>query len=264
MKLEIDFVDALPRRVSFAGQLIGQEWGVETADRGSFFTLTEGGCCFTIISDRVVSEPQYALRTLEVRMAEGHWRLRLETVVSQSSLTFRSQLKALEDSWFQDFVNRYRFESRVFDQARIAGRDLHHVSSNRWYQFPVNRVELFGEDVSATVQVTKYHTAGRFRQEAYVRDEPLGNWVVHGRFIPHPPEALWIRWDTRFGRVVDLRGVWARWLLAARGMRSWLWYRAERVGGHPNFQAQGLARLRAGESIMMETVASFSTGRGQL
>ena len=134
-----------------------------------------------------------------------------------------------------------------------------HTSSNRWYQFPVDKAILIGKEIIATVKTIRYQGKDKFRREMYVRDEPTGRWVVHARLMPDPPQQLWIRWDTRFGRVVDLRDKWARRLFNASSIVwSKLWYRAERAGGRPNLQAQGLTCLNAGEAIMLETGVWFS------
>ena len=75
---------------------------------------------------------------------------------------------------------------------------------------------------------------------------------MHARLIPKMPYALlWVRWFNRFARI-SLPGWASRILLSVPGLKSRLWYAAERGGRNVlQLQASGLARLDAGEHVAL-------------
>lgn len=230
---------------------MGTRWGVETADRGSFFSL-DGGHGW--VAKRRIDHTSSGIyrHELEVRMAEGHWVLHTEVYPEGDVLVRHQRLVCLSRTWFQDFVCRFRFCKSLFQTAQIAGRHFAHRGTNRWYQYPVRIATLHGERLSLKVKVSDWYGAGKFNQEMYVRDEPGDAWIVHARLMPSMHDAYWIRWDTRLGRILNVPDRVARPLLKVPIIKKNLWYRAERTGGRPNLQGQSLVCLEQGDELVIE------------
>jgi hypothetical protein len=110
----------------------------------------------------------------------------------------------------------------------------------------------------ARLSLTGWSGPATFSPHAYVRDEVGPYWIVHFRLFPETPDEYWIKWDSKWGRLVDIRSKLASAILSFKGLRNVLWYRAERCGGRPNIQALGLVRLAAGETLKLEVDCAFS------
>lgn len=248
--MQIEFERGLVKRL-VCGGINGGDWGAETADRKSFFTLTERhrGC---------EHETQSCLpmehgfrRRVEARMGEGHWAMDIETRVQDNKISIKQSLTCIEASVFQDFVVRFKFDKASFEEGRIGGRSIRHANTNIWNQYPVNVATLSGPNGTVTIRVGHCETAGKFRQELYIRDEPA-SWIVHARFIPlEPSDLYWIRWGNRFFNW-SLGDAASRRILRLRWLKNMLWYLAERRGGRPALQAQGLVVLDPGVRISID------------
>ena len=235
------------------GKIRGFNWGNETADRRSFYNPVENSFGVRILRDNSSSDTgeNERKREVEVLMGEGHWSLSTSTTVNDHSIKISQRLTCLDSSLFQDFVMRFCFSKKSFDQALIAGKVIRHVNSNVWHQYPVTEVILQNVTTVLSIKVLGADTAGKFKQEMYVRDEP-DHWIVHARMIPIEPYALyWIRWANRFFRL-SLGARFSSLLLMVTPLKKILWYLGERKGGKPNLQAQGLARLKEGEVLSFD------------
>lgn len=255
MDTKIEYKNGLPSRVIAGNSVLGENWGAETSDRHSFFTLTGNSVNCRVLSDKSYKKNGVIIRELIVEMVQGTFLLRHEVQQEEGIIFRRQKLVCITDSVFQDYVTRYKFNKSLFANAEIAGHSFVHRGSNIWNQFKTKSAKLHGEDFNVRINVTNCETEGKFRQEMYVRDEPGDSWIVHGRLIPDPPEKLWIRWDTRYGRIIDISGRTASLILRNNLLRRYLWHLAERKGGRPNIQAQGLAFLPEGSTISLDTEA---------
>lgn len=239
----------LPYGVVSHGHVLSHGWDVETSDREAFFALTQphGRKPATRDGDRAVG-------TYRVAMPEGGWQLELGTDLDDGVVHRRQTLTATGPVVLQDFVCRYRFPRVLFPRARIAGRVFTHRGRNTWHQYPTAGVELSGPSWTATIG-TEYTCRGKalFRLDHYVRDEPGPDWVVHARLMPHPEALRWLRWDTRWGRLLDVRHPAALRVLAATRLDRPLWHLAERRGGRPNLELLGLAVLAAGTVLRLDS-----------
>jgi hypothetical protein len=236
----------------------GERWGVETADRLSFFTLTEllRGC--EIISDHHSVERDRACRWVEVRMREGHWRVGISTTIRQECVNYEAELVCKDVSLFQDFVLRLTFERSSVRYAKIADQVVRHEDTNVWHQYAVDQAWLYSDSGFAEVKVdtSATETAGRFQQVLYVRDQP-GLWVVHARLIPiEPADVYWVRWINRLF-CVSLNHQQSTWLLQNPWIKRNLWYLSERRGGRPQLQASGLARVDVGQRLRLRLTCRF-------
>lgn len=245
--MQIEWQEGLAARV-VSGRIKGTGWGAETADRASFFTLTDRPYGCDIRTTNLSSIQGGFARQTEVVMAEGHWLLDMALQHDGTMFRVEQTLHCIEDSLLQDFVVRFKFDRSAFDAASIGGRTVKHMSRNVWHQYPVHHVTLHGPHGTAEVSLFDAITCDRFLPHIYVRDEP-GSWIVHVRLIPSEPcDLYWIRWANRFFSV-SLGDHWSRRLLKWGWLKKKLWYLAERRGGRPALQAQGLARLRRGDTI---------------
>lgn len=224
--------------------------GIETADRGSFFSSTDNtGFGYRVVSQVFSTVGKKQTSECEIEMHEGHWRIAATIEFRDHKLVRTQKLTCIKDSVFQDFVMRFRVPKHDFPFAYINNIGLVHESRNYWTQFPVNYVKLLSEVHKLSIRTTSWHGSRKFRLDSYVRDEPGDYWIVHVRLMPDPPDEFWIRWDTRWGRLIDLRDPFAGWLLRRKSVRRCLWYRAERKGGRPNVQGQGISILPAGSDL---------------
>lgn len=248
-----------PLAVSLNGLPIGSEWGVETADRGSFVSATEKGWNNEREWEDVEEGETSSSASLIATLSESKHRIEMysrcvgETIVRDVSLT------TLKDSVFQDFVCRYRFDAIKFPVGIIAGREIKHESRNIWHQFPVHEASITGTLGKITVKATSWEDAGLFRLECYLRDEPSGYWILHLRLMPIYEDLVWIRWHNRFFDV-KITGIIAKNILQVRPLKELLWYLAERRGGSPNIQAQPLAVVKQGTKLSISSVLFFTPG----
>ena len=248
--LEIEWQNGLVKRVA-GGNITGSQWGPETADRGSFFTLTDlpRGCHVKPISLSTI--PGGFTKRVEAEMAEGHWFLDLTVRHEGSRIHVQQELICLAESVFQDFVVRFKFHRNSFETATIDGHFIKHKNRNIWHQYAARKAVLHGPHGIAQVSSLNSMTCGKFTSCIYVRDEP-GSWIVHVRLIPSEPcDLYWIRWANRFF-TLSLGDHWSRQILKWGWLKRKLWYLAERKGGRPALQAQGLSRLALGQRIGLE------------
>lgn len=255
--IECDWGQGIPTAIRY-GDIHGINFGIETADRHSFFTLAPERHGARITEDHAARNgPELGERCLTVDMAEGNWAAVIMSRLRERSLTLSASLTTLSPSLFQDFVVRAVFSSDSFTSASIGGEDFDHTGSNIYHQHPVRTAMLSGPSARVSFQVTEAIAGSAFEQVLYVRDAPEG-WVVHARLIPKAPYArIWVRWFNRFARL-SLPDWASRSLLSVPGLKARLWYAAERGGrGAFQLQASGLASLNAGERIALSMEMNF-------
>ncbi len=237
----------LPAGLLADGNALTDGWDIETSDREAFLTLSQSHGRKPTLTAATALSARY-----EAEMPEGRWQLELATQVEEDGVRRSQTLSASTPLLMQDFVCRYRFPKALFPAARIAGHTLTHSGANVWHQYPVSRLELLGP--AWVVHLSASSTVigdARFRLDHYVRDEPGPDWVVHARMMPSPEDQRWLRWETRWGRILDVRSGPALRVLSALGLDRPLWYLAERRGGRPNIALIGLARLGAGAELSL-------------
>ncbi len=233
-------------------------WGVETADFGGFFSLENDSYGWECDGKDYSNSAIFATFVLNgVSMPYGNWNLASETSFSGLKFQRYQELVCTSDSYFQDFVMRFKFPKKNFPIAKINGDEYLHKGSNIWNQHTVTGVSLEGKDIKVKIEYDDQPILKGFRADVYVRDEPGDYWIVHFRLMPEPPNSLWIKWDTRIGRILSIKGRLARLILSSRWIRKILWYRAERIGGKPNIQALGLAKIKKGEKVSIKIKGQF-------
>jgi hypothetical protein len=257
--LRVEWQDGLIKRFVQSG-ITGFDWGPETADRGSFFSLTEKAANCRIEAQSGTALPNGHVRRVEVAMSEGRWIMDIETVRHAGRIRITQRLRCLERSVFQDFVIRFKFTQSSFTSGRINKSTVRHENRNIWHQHEVTEASLLG--ASATVRLNaRGIDAGKFRVCMYLRDEP-GSWIAHARLIPvEPCDLYWIRWANRFG-TLSLSDAWSRRVLRRRWLKRKLWHLSERRGGRPALQAQGLAVLGPGECFGLQAECEITPRTG--
>tara|TARA_E500000318_G_scaffold75188_2_gene69786 strand:- start:14282 stop:15076 length:795 start_codon:yes stop_codon:yes gene_type:complete len=255
--IECDWEYGVPAALRCGG-MRGTGFGIETADRHSFFTLAPERHGARIIEDRALRNgPEAGERHLTVAMAEGRWSAVITSQLHERGLTLGASLTTLSPSFFQDFVVRAVFSAGSFTSASISGEHFEHTGSNIYHQHPVRQAALSGPAGAVEIRVSDTVAGPAFQQVLYVRDAPEG-WVVHARLIPKPPYALlWVRWFNRVARL-SLPDWASRALLSVPGLKSRLWYAAERGGRDAlQLQASGLAHLNSEERIALSMEMTF-------
>lgn len=212
----------------FNNENVINPWGIETADSSAFFSLEEGkGWRYQILKeDYLLNDKQYRAELI-TRMKEGLWSLEIKDNISEPNCVARkARLNCLEDSFFMDFVMRFRFKKEFIQYAEIAGKRYYHHDTNIYYQYPAEAVFLKGRDFDVTISVIDKKVPDKMRCYMYVRDR-ADEWVVHARMLP-------CQWDKE---VLKLCNVWAgtrplpqvltNIILKSEKARKRLWYRSE-------------------------------------
>jgi hypothetical protein len=192
-------------------------------------------------------------------MSEGHWSMDIETRLHDGRISIAQSLTCIDRSVFQDFVIRFKFADSSFAEGWINNCRITHQNRNIWHQHEASEVRLLGK--RGIIRLSMRGTyADKFRACMYLRDEP-GSWIAHARLVPREPcDLYWIRWANRFG-TLSLSDLWSRRLLRSQWLKDRLWYLAERRGGRPALQAQGLAVLDPGDCLALQAECTYASVR---
>jgi len=254
--VQVEWHNGLLKSLNYSGVKC-LDWGAETADRLSFFSLTDKpvGC-----EIKNLREPSHSMscasRFVEVDMAEGRWNLEITSTIDSNRIVVSQTLTCQDTSIFQDFVMRFKFKKDSFEYGEIGGVRIPHKNSNKWYQYPVNKVSLNGVSGAVKISVLSAQTQNKFTQEMYIRDE-RDYWIVHARLMPiEPCDYYWIKWSNRFF-TLSLSDRLSRILISLPKLKHLLWYMSERRGGRPQLQAQGLSKLTAGQTLQLTAEVKF-------
>jgi hypothetical protein len=248
------------RRLSL-GAIKGIDWGAETADRKSFFTLAETSRCCEIRQFETRGTGNGFTQRIEAKLAEGHWVMDRTVEICDNRVHVSQELCCLDRSVLVDFVVRFKFSKDSFTTGTIDGRTIDHRNRNVWYQFPVDEAILSGPHGRAVVRLHSARLGGKFHSVLYIRDEP-GAWIVHVRLLPSEPADLYmVRWYNRIFRFAFGDRL-SRLILNWEWFKRRLWFLAERRGGRPAIQAQPLALLEKGTKIGILAECSIEVAGG--
>ena len=248
------------------GENIIYPWGIETADSSAFFSLQEGcGYRYRVLSEEYhYSETHYEAQ-LDIEMQEGKWNLILkDEILSPTKIVRTALLTCLEDSYFMDFVMRFRFKKEFFPYARIAEEKISHHCTNIYYQHPVREAYLKGKyGVAISIQECKVFE--KMAPYMYVRDAEK-EWVVHARMLPQVSDKEVIKLCNWWAKTRPLPQWISQPLLACSPIRKALWYRGERKPFHDpimrrlNPLACPLVTATKGESLMWKVEVTIGDG----
>jgi hypothetical protein len=249
--MKVGFNKGLIEKLIINNENVIFPWGFETADSYSFFSLETGGFRNNVVKREFHSTKSSNKVDLEVEMKESAWKVGINEKVKTNSITRIHKLTTTKDSFIMDFVTRYVFKKEFFRTAKIASEEIVHQDSNIYHQYPVRKVELIGDNVSAEIKVLKADHSKKFKQVMYVRDSK-DCWVVHLRLLP-------TKWDKE---VVKICRSWynraiPQWIsntvLKSNHIKNFLWYRGETRKPNSILNAFPMALLKKGETIKLES-----------
>lgn len=158
-------------------------FGIETSDTYSFFSLesTVGYRYKEIDSKSKYSNLCYEYEKI-IDMHDGKWKLNGVEQIRENKLIRTVNVICLEDSYFIDFVMRFRVKKEFFDLAHIDGKQIPHRCTNIYYQYPVDNVSLTGK-YRVDIRVMDCIVPVKMFPYMYVRDHE-DEWVIHARMVP--------------------------------------------------------------------------------
>lgn len=206
------------------GQTYASGWGVEFADKSSFYSMTgEGFGVGEGVSDCCVQDGSGVV----VKLATGDVCLRLEESSDELSAERKVCIRAIDDVYLMDFVLRYRFSADCFDVGDINDKSFSYRGSNIYNQYQVSTVNLDGEKVSASVRLIGSSKRKDITPWMYLRDFN-NEWIVHCRLLPSQNvfHKQIIKLNTSwYDRAVP--DVLSNCLLGNEKIKKYLWYKGE-------------------------------------
>lgn len=202
-------------------------WGIETADSWSFFSMEKNvGYRYEVKEECFKQEENLYTSFQHIKMKEGEWTLETSDEFINNYVIRTAELTCLEDSYFMDFVVRFRFKKNFLSSAFIAGQEIKHTASNIYHQHLVNQVSLEGEELKVSLQILDYECLGKFQPHLYVRDHN-DEWVVHARMMPSCEDKNIIKLCSQYFKTSPLPDGITKILLKSKGLKDYLWYHSE-------------------------------------
>jgi hypothetical protein len=216
------------QKLFYNNQNIINPWGFETADSSAFFSLEKDiGWRYTKILEEYKSSETQNKAHLITKMQEGKWELFVDDEFQENTIIRKVEATTLEDSYFMDFVLRYRFKKEFIEYAEINNKKYFHQNTNIYYQFPVNKVFLKGKGFDIKLTIIDSIVPNKMKPVMYVRDN-RDEWVVHVRMIPKKWDKEVIKICTGWAGTRPLPQKIAKTLLKWKWLKKQLWYRGER------------------------------------
>lgn len=255
--LKWDIQNNVISKLYLNGLNIIKPWGFETADSDSFFSMEKGvGFRNEKLFEHYECGEKSFKAIVVTKMKEGKWKLELEDMIHENAIYRKSKAKTLEDTFFMDFVMRFRFKKEFIEFVRIADKDLYHTNSNVYHQYPVDRVFLKGKGFDIEIGVIDKIVPEKLAPCIYARDSG-DEWVVHIRMIPKKWDKEVIKICTSWAGTRPLPQRFSDLLLSFRWIRKELWYRGERdpfkslvVRLLFNFAAFGMVRVEKDQALL--------------
>lgn len=228
MKLNWDIDKNVISKLYVNGNNIIYPWGFETADSSAFFSLEEGiGWRYKSIKEEFHYNNTKFEANIITQMKEGKWALEVVDEINIENEVIRMvKAECLEDTYFMDFVMRFRFKKEWFNYAKISDKTIYHKKSNIYHQYPVNVVQLIGDKLDLKVSIIDSIVPTKMEPVMYVRDSG-DEWVVHVRMLPKIYDKEVIKICTKWAQTRPL----PRWLthiiLKNKKLKKYLWYRGE-------------------------------------
>lgn len=199
MKIKNDVISEL----YYNGKNIIEPWGIEAGDTDAFFSLERGiGYRYKEINNYSdISQDRYRYQKT-IEMHDGIWKLQEEDLIVGNRIVRHVIATCLEDTFFLDFVMRFRFKKEYFEQAVIAGRTITHCGSNIYHQYVTDHIELDGQ-IKAKIRIIDSVVPEKMTPNLYVRDF-RDEWVVHARMIPNVCDKKVIKLCNRFCKTKPL------------------------------------------------------------
>lgn len=214
--------------LNYNGTNIINPWGVETADSSAFFSLEEGYGYLYSVNDEVydISENQYHFYT-DVNMVEGRWVLEGKEILNPNSIFRNISLTCIQDSFFMDFVMRFRIKKEFVNYAIINDRKIYHTNSNTYYQYETDNVVLNGEKFDVIVSCNNVLKPPSMKLVMYVRDA-RDEWVVHIRLLPKIWDKEVIKLCNNWYNTQSIPRILSKSILINKSFKEYLWYHNEK------------------------------------
>jgi hypothetical protein len=241
----------------FQNNNIINPWGFETADSSAFFSLEKdvGWRYKKLLEEYKYGEIDNKAHII-TQMKEGKWELFVNDKINENTVIRKVEAITLEDSYFMDFVLRYRFKKEFIEYAKIADKIYYHNNTNIYYQYPVDRVFLKGKYFDINISTEDSIVSDKMQPVMYVRDN-RDEWVVHIRMIPKKWDKEVIKICTRWAGTRPLPQKLSNVLLKWKWLRKQLWYRGERqpykcrlFRKFINPCAFGMVKIKKGSKLM--------------
>lgn len=167
-------------------------FGIETSDTSSFFSLESNvGYRYNEIEEKCNYNNLYYEYEKTIEMHDGKWKLHGVEEIDGNRLVRTAKVICLEDSYFIDFVMRFRVKKDYFNFAYISDRQIPHMCTNVYYQYPVDYVHLDGK-YKVDIKVIDCKVPVKMAPYMYVRDHE-DEWVIHARMLPQDSERKVIK-----------------------------------------------------------------------
>ena len=212
------------------GENIIYPWGFETADSSAFFSLEKGiGYRYEVLEEKYIFDEKNYHADLIVKMKEGQWKLTCnDKIINDNAIERKVELICLEDSYFMDFVIRFRFKKEFFDYVEIAGQRIFHKNTNVYHQYPTDHILLKGKKSNVKLSMLDSTVPSSMAPFMYARDKD-NEWVVHVRMLPQKWDKEVIKLCNRWAQTRPIPQCLSRTLLHSKRLRQNMWYRGERL-----------------------------------
>ncbi len=252
-------------RLYYNHQNIIKPWGIETADSSAFFSLEKDvGYRYKTLQQSIHHGTHTFCADIKTKMREGQWHLQVSDKITDAhNIIRRAEAVCLEDSYFMDFVMRFRFKKKFIKHAEIADKKIIHNNTNVYNQYPVNKVVLQGSDYKIKIDITNSTVPEKMKPFMYVRDAD-DEWVVHVRMLPEDWDKEIIKVCNRWAQTRPLPLWMSRVILNIPSLKKHLWYRNEvnpyknPVLKRMNLNAFPMVKLLKGDCLMWEV--NFNIG----
>lgn len=246
-------------------------WGFETADSSAFYSLEDGfGYRYKIITQDIEFSDKHYKAKIVTKMKEGKWELNIDDRISNNK-TIERKVEAitLEDSFFMDFVMRFRFKKEFIEYVKVADKVYYHNNTNVYYQYPVDKIFLKGKEFDIDLTVEDSIVPDKMQPVIYVRDN-LDEWIVHIRMIPKEWDKEVIKICTRWAGTRPLPQKLSNILLKWKWLREQLWYRGERnpykcrlFRRFINPCAFGMVKIEKDSKLMWKAILKIGEARSE-
>ncbi len=217
-------------KLFYKGYNIIYPWGVETADSSAFFSLENGfGYRYKVISEKYEIRNNVYSANLKVKMKEGLWSLNItDSIIDGTTVINRkASLICLEDSYFMDFVLRFRVKKEYVKSANINGEEFYHKNTNIYYQYPVEEVVLIGEKgFDIRISIIDKKVPDKMKPYMYVRDLN-DEWIIHVRMLPNEYDKEVIKLCNNWYKTKPIPQFLSKLILLNNKIKRNLWYRGE-------------------------------------
>ena len=157
--------------------------GFELGDWYSFVSLDSGALDATRTLRSSERQDSFYCAEHYVSLRSGSGIVTQTEVFRGDGIDRTLELRPAPEMEIGDFVLRFVFDADTFPVADIADQTFKHHGRNRYLQFDVERVRLWGGTREIFIDATASSLPDAMDLVVYVRDEQPNRWVVHVRAL---------------------------------------------------------------------------------